>query len=212
MLTITLADKQSLAWAQEMVEQYHYLHHCVDVRCNPVAYRVMLNDEPIGCLIFGRPESTRCNGWYGSCEDVKSGKCRLTRWQILNLARVWLHPDIQQGGSSYIANAATQVIAQSLRRVGYDYLNCKPPVWMEEPFEIREVLSYCQSTIHHGTLYKASNFQLMRTNDRGIETYMRPLRHLTHAEKAHIATRSQQDKRAQRLRLARDVQQLELIA
>jgi len=163
----------------------------------------MLQDDPIGCLIFGRPESTRVNGWYGSVEDIATGKCYLSRWQILNLARVWLHPSIQHDGANYIANAATWVVAQSLRRVVYDYLIEKPPVWMQEPYEIREVLSYCDTRIHQGTLYKASNFHLVRTNAKGIETYARPVRHLTHAERAQIARRSQEDKRCQKLRAQR---------
>jgi hypothetical protein len=210
MISLALADKEGLQWAQSQVEQYHYLKKPVDVRCMPIAYTVMLQSEPVGCLIFGRPESTRCNGWYGGVEDVLSGKCRLTRWQVLNLARVWLHPSIQHGGERYIKNAATGVIAQALKRVGYDYLVCKPPVWMEEPYEIREVLSYCDTSIHQGALYRASNFALIRKNDRGIETYARPIRHLTHAEKAHICQRSQSDKRAQKLRRERDMQQPEL--
>ena len=211
MLHLELADKDGLKWSQEMVSLYHYLKHPVDVRCSPMSYHVMLENERVGCLIFGRPESTRVNGWFGSVEDVASGKCRLSRWSIINLARVWLHPSIQQGGSQYIPNAATWAVAQGLKRVVYDFLVLKPPVWVEEPYELRECLSYCDTRVHQGTLYKASNFRLMRTNDNGIETYMRPLRRLTHAEHAHIRQRSQCDKRAQRLRLERHYQQLSLL-
>jgi hypothetical protein len=206
MLHLELANKIGLKWAQEQVTAHHYLHKPVDVRCSPIAYSIMLQDEPIGCLIYGRPESTKVNGWYGSVEDVASGKCRITRWQVLNLARVWLHPRVQHDGENYITNAATWVIAQSLRRVVYDYLIEKPPVWMQEPYEIREVLSYCDTRIHHGTLYKASNFHLVRTNGKGIETYARSVRRLTHAEKRQIAERSQENKRCQKLRLERDLQ------
>lgn len=125
-----------------------------------------------------------------------------------NLARVWLDPSVQHDGKCYIPNAASWVIAQSTRRVPYDYLVCRPPVWCEEPYEIREVLSYCDTSKHRGTLYKACNFSLARTNDRGIETYVRPVRRLTHAEHAHIRALSQTDKRAIRLRTARAYQQL----
>ena len=231
MLHLELADKSGLKWAQEKVTEAHYLHKPVDVRCSPVAYIVTLTRpgrallpekfredlteeqrliafpgkdvRRVGCLIFGRPESTRVNGWYGSVQDIASGQCRLSRWCVLNLARVWLHPDIQQGGTRYIENAATWVIAQALRRVGYDYLISKPPVWMNEPYEIQEVLSYCDTRIHTGTLYKASNFQRVRTNEKGIETYARPIRHLTHAEKKEIAGQSARDKRCQKLRAQR---------
>lgn len=210
-LSIQLADRDGLRWAQEQVTHFHYLKKPVDVRCSPVAYLVMVGDEPRGCLIYGRPESTKVNGWYGSIDDVLSGKCRLSRWQIINLARVWLHSSIQHDGKHYIENAATWVIAQSLRRVVADYLILKPPVWVEEPYEIRECLSYCDTRIHQGTLYKASNFRLMRTNQAGIETYARPLRRLTHAEHVAIRQQSQQDKRAQKLRRERLFSQLTLI-
>lgn len=202
-LSIALADKEGLAWAQEQVAAHHYLHHPVDVRCNPVAYRVLLRRAPVGCLIFGRPEATRVNGWYGSVEDVRIGRCPLTRWQVLNLARVWLHPSVQHGGDCYIANAASWVIAQAMRRIVYDYLIVKPPVWMEEPYEIRECLSYCDSRLHTGALYRAANFRLVRTNARGIQTYTRPLRRLTRVEIAHIRQRSASDARGGKLRTQR---------
>lgn len=202
-LSVELADKEGLAWAQEQVAQYHYLKSPIDVRCSPVAYLVLLGSERVGCLIFGRPEAARCNGWYGSVEDVQSGRCPLTRWQILNLARAWLSPDIQQGGSFYVPNAATWAIAQALRRIVYDYLILRPVVWMEEPYEIREILSYCDTRIHHGTLYRAANFYLKRTNEHGIETYVRATRRLTHAEHRAIEQASMHSQRSQKLRARR---------
>ena len=200
MLTIQLANKKQFAWAQQQVMEHHYLHTPVDARCSPVAYIVMLNDEPAGCLIFGRPESTKCNGWYGSVEDVQKKKCYLTRWQVLNLARVWLDPMVQVGGQHYILNAATIVIAQAMRKVVVDYLVQRPPVWMDEPYEVREVLSYCDLSKHKGTIYKAANFQLRRTNARGIQTYAIPVRRLTHAEHAAIAEQSRINPRSRQLR------------
>lgn len=208
MLTITLADKEGLQWAQQTVSEYHYLRKPVDIRSRPISYTILLGNERVGCLIFSRMESTFCRGHYGSVEDVKCGVCPLTRWQILNLSRVWLDPRIQQGHECYIPNAASQVISQALKRVGYDYLIEKPVVWVEEPYEIRECLSYCDTRKHTGALYRASNFQFKRKNEDGIETYVRPLRRLTHAEHACIHERSQHDPRAQRLRRERDYQQL----
>lgn len=211
-LSLMLADQQGLRWAQEQVTRFHYLHHPVDVRCRPLVYLVQYQDQPVGCLLFGRPEATRVSGWYGSVEDVARGACPLTRWQVLNLARVWLHPDLQAGGRCSISNAASWAIAQALRRVGFEYLVYHPPVWLNEPYEIREVLSYCDTNVHQGTLYRAANFRLVRTNERGIETYARQLRHLTHAEHAEIARRSRADLRARRLRAARTVVQAPLFA
>ncbi|GHO91514.1 hypothetical protein KSF_015620 [Reticulibacter mediterranei] len=69
MLSVVLADKCGLSWAQEQVERYHYLHTPVDPRCNPVALLVTLFEERVGCFIFGRPEATRVNGWYVMCNQ-----------------------------------------------------------------------------------------------------------------------------------------------
>src|SRR6266849_9171555 len=156
-LTLHLAGKAGLKWCNEQVSLHHYLHSPVDPRCSPVAYHIRYGDEPTGCLIFGRPESTKCNGWYGSVSDVATGACRITRWQVLNLARVWLHPDLQYGGRHYVKNAASWCVSQSLRRVVFDYLMERAVVWMEEPYEIREVLSYCDKRVHTGALYRACN-------------------------------------------------------
>jgi hypothetical protein len=78
-LTITLADRRGLAWAQQQVTQHHYLHRPVDARCSPVVYLVLDHDAPVGCLIFGRPQAQCVSGWYGSVSDVEAGKCPLTR-------------------------------------------------------------------------------------------------------------------------------------
>ena len=205
MLSLHLADKHGLAWAQDQVSRYHYLRKPVDVRCSLLAYLVLFHGERVGCLIFGRPEAQRCNGWYGSVEDVRTGRCRITRWQVLNLARVWLHPDIQRAGLHYVPNAATQVIAEALARVPYDYLVSHPPCFLEEPWLIAECLSYCDTRIHHGTLYRAANFRLVRENRRGIQTYTRPLRGLIPTEKRHIAQLASDSLRSKRYRAARAV-------
>lgn len=214
-LSLTLADKQGLAWSQATVEHYHYLHHKVDIRCSLLAYIVQdAFYRPLGCLIFGRPEAQRCNGWYGSVEDVSAGRCRVTRWQVLNLARVWLHPDVQRGGSCFVENAATWAIGQALHRVAYDYLVAHPPCFLGEPWLIRECLSYCDTRIHQGTLYRASNFALVRENTQGIQTYMRPLRGLTTTEQrtiARLATDSPRSKRYRAMRLAERFEQLPLM-
>lgn len=204
-LTLQLADRAGLQWAQEQVTLHHYLHRPVDARCSILAYLVMFGGERVGCLMFGRPEAQRCTGWYGSVEDAQGGRCPLTRWQVLNLARVWLHPSIQFGGMQYIPNAASMVISQSLRRVPFDYLAARPPCFLDEPYEIRECLSYCDSRIHTGALYRAANFTLVRENTHGIQTYSHPLRHLTRAERAQIIHISQTNERSRRYRAMRAV-------
>lgn len=204
-LFLHLADPAGLRWAQSQVMQHHYLQTPVDARCSPMAYLALLDGQRVGCLIFGRPEATRVNGWFGSVEDVQVGRCPLTRWQVLNLARVWLDPVIQQGGACYMPNAATWLIAQALRRVGYEYLTQHPPCFLDEPYEIREILSYCDVSKHRGTLYRAANFRLVRENERGIQTYAIPLRHLTHAEKRDIEKLARDSYRSRHYRSMRAV-------
>lgn len=203
MLSLVLADQTDLRWAQAQVATHHYLHRPVDARCSPVAYVILDGQESMGCLIFGRPQATRVLGWYGTLGDVAARTCYLSYWQIINLARVWLDPRIQKNGMHYIKNAASQMIAEALRRITVDYLMVKAPVWMNEPFELRECLSYCQSDLHTGALYRATNFQLVRSNHAGLQTYRRQLHHLTHAEKALITNRSMANQRARTLRAQR---------
>lgn len=200
-LTIQLADHAGLTWAQAQLTQFHYLHHPVDVRCSPVAYLVLDQDaRRMGCLIFGRPQASRVGGWYGSVEVQRADRCPLTFWQIVNLARVWLDPVVQHGGACYVPNAATHIMAQALRRIGYDYLMHHPPCFLNEAYEIRECLSYNDLTHHQGTLYRVANFRLVRENARGIQTYAIPLRHMTHAERHAIEKRADESLRSRRYR------------
>jgi hypothetical protein len=221
MLTLVLANEAGLRWSQNLVTDYHYLHTPVDVRCRPLAYQVMLFERPVGCLIFGRPEATKVLGWYGSVKDVEARVCPLTRWQVLNLARVYLDPCLQRGGhfdhprglvgpsvlpffydrcNEWHPAVASYVLDLALERIVFDYLYHRPPVWMEQPYELVHILSYNDTKRHRGIIYQAAGFELVRKNNNGIQTYRRVARPLTAAEHVIIARRSREDKRAQRLR------------
>lgn len=192
MIALRTADDRSLTWAQAQVSAHHYLHTPVDSRCAPFAYLVELEHgptSPVGCLIFGRPEATRCYDGgltYGSLNDVQAGRAQYDRWEVLNLARVYLLPSVQAGGK--ICNAhylpgytdrrgvwhstlASSAIKLALASIGYDYLMQRPPCFPDEPYEIKVVLSYCDTSRHKGTIYRAAGFALARTNERGIETW-----------------------------------------
>lgn len=129
-------------------------------------------------------------GWYGSVEDVESGRAGCTRWQVLNLARVWLDPVVQPGGALHVPGAvpgfidrrgvfrstlASAAILQLLSRVGADYLERRPPCFLEEPYELQWLLSYCDTRLHRGTVYRAAGADLYRTNKAGIQTFRWPL-------------------------------------
>ncbi|HEU4329175.1 MAG TPA: hypothetical protein VFS21_38910 [Roseiflexaceae bacterium] len=137
MLTLRCADAAGRAWAQAQIVEHHYLHKRVPNQCRPLAYVVQHAVlGPVGCLIFGRPQAQCCYQGgltYGSLADVLCGRAFWERWEIINLARVWLDPRIQLGGSHHVPNAATRMIGQALRRVHYDYLVACPPIDLLEP-------------------------------------------------------------------------------
>jgi hypothetical protein len=243
MHSITLdlvTDRADVAWAQERIAAEHYLHTPVDSRCRPLIYlahhqatwgaAAAAGPRAIAILIFGRPEATRCyvGGLaYGSQADVQAGRAQFDRWEILNLARVWVHPYFQAGGlycspddglpgytdrrGVWRSTLASSLIAEALARVGYDYLAQHPPVDCAYPYQIRACLSYCDRKLHKGTIYRASGFTLARTNTAGIETWYTTAAHALSAEQdADIRRRAEQAPRSRRIRAERSVEQLEL--
>lgn len=221
-LQLQLATREGLRWAQDRVTRFHYLHRPVDVRCSLLAYLVTLDGKRVGCLIFGRPEAQRCGDWYGSVEDVQIGRCRLTRWQVLNLARVWLDPAVQANGERceigqllvpgfrdrkhiWRTELASTIINMALLQIGVDYLEAYPPCFLDEPYEIMECLSYCDTRVHQGLLYRAAGFDLVRENTRGIQTYARRLRPLYQFEHMSIHHWANTSLRSKQYRSARAV-------
>lgn len=224
MITIIPAPSgtSSFSWCQHQVKVNHYLHSPVDVRCRPLAYLIQgPGAGPIGCLIFGRPESTRCYTGaltYGSRDDILSGRAQFDRWEIINLARVWLSPDVQPGGSLYHpdhlpgfvdrhgrwrSTLASTAIEMALDCVRLDYLLHHPPCFVDEPYQLRVCLSYCNTNLHRGVIYRASGFRLARRNQRGIETWWKTLPALNSSHDAVVRQRSTHDARARRFRAQR---------
>lgn len=192
MIELIPLDKAGVKWAQEIVTAEHYLHVPVDVRCSVEGYAVYLTAGqivkmgPVGLFLLGRPEATRCGSWYGGVDDHIGGKCEVTRWQVLNLARVWFHPDFQRGGRWYgpemlpgffdrkgefRSMLASSAISAMADRVGFDYLVRRPPCFLDEPYQIEWLLSYCDTRLHRGMVYRAAGFELYRTNRYGIQTW-----------------------------------------
>lgn len=181
--------------AQGIVTEYHYLQRPVDARCSVEGYWIetqigILDRYRIaGLFLLGRPEATRVNGWYGSVEDMVTCRCEVTRWQVLNLARVWIDPDFQAGGryfgnlpinnlpgfidrkGQFRSTLASSAISAMADRVGFDYLMRRPPCFLDEPYEIRYLMSYCDTRLHKGTIYREAGFELYRTNRDGIQTW-----------------------------------------
>jgi hypothetical protein len=215
-----------IKWAQAQVAAHHYLHAPVDARSSVEGYAVRLGDlGRVGCLLVGRPQATRCKDWYGSVEDVQVGRSEVTRWQVLNLARVWLTPEVQAGGAychpdtvpgfwdrsgawhSALASTALRLLAE---RVGYEYLLARPPVFPDEPYEIRWLMSYCDTRLHRGTIYAAAGWELYRTNAEGIQTWRTPLPPLNAHQREQIEGLSWQHARGRRYRAMRTEQHEQL--
>lgn len=212
-------DPDGIRWAQQVVAEQHYLHSPVDVRCSVEGYKVFIGD--IGCrgiLLFGRPQATRCSDWYGSVDDVECGRCEVTRWQVLNLARVWLDPVVQVRGEYcrpdvipgfvdrrgvFRSTLASTVLKTAIERIGYDYLVQRPPVFLDEPYEIKWLLSYCDTKLHKGTIYQAAGFERYRINSDGIETWRIRLPALGEEQDNMVRYYSERDSRAQRYRAER---------
>lgn len=101
---------------------------------------------------------------------------------------------------STLASAVVLALAQQVVR---DYLVRRPPCFLEEPYQLRWLLSYCDTRLHRGTIYKAAGFELYRTNERGLQTWRLPLRGLTPAEDAEVREASRFNSRSQAFRARR---------
>lgn len=173
----------------ECVRRHHYLHTAPDARTRPFAYVVAVHGVSAGCLFFGRTQSTACYKGeltYGGSEALKSGKAKYDRWEVLNLSRLWFSPDHQRGGRYFTADRipgfldrrgvfrstlASAVVHMAQARIGYDYLLRYPPCFLDQPYRIRTLLSYCNRTLHRGAVYRAAGWHLSRENGRGIQTW-----------------------------------------
>ena len=201
-------------WVRYICREKHYKRQEVHGRARPVSYLVVREEgwlladgtfrieqrERIGILIFARMRSSRCKGWYGNSKDVARKWAKQTQWEMLVLSRCWLDPRIQKHGEWHIPRAASLVIRKSLESIGYHYLLLKPPAFIDRPFEIKEVISYCTSDRFNCMLYLFSRFKLVRENDDGLRTYAHALPPLTDGQRRSILEASRLDKPARKKR------------
>lgn len=172
-LTLRLGNKSDVAWAQVTVTAHHYLRQPVDPRARPMVYLVEYEGACLGLAMLGIPHATRCGGWWGYPGLP-------TQWQVVDLCRVWLDPRIQAGGELcqpgivpgrfvegvYLPNTASWLIGQVLKRIQRDRVSLWPPVFPEQPYHIRLVISYHDPAHHLGTIYKATNALPMYKNEQ----------------------------------------------
>lgn len=218
MIRLTILNKAGMAWAKIMVERYHYLHAAPHPYSRPFGCRILVDWHSAGLLLFGRIQSTYRAGWYGSVEDVAAGRVECTQYQVLNLSRVWIDPKFQPGGKFHYpatcpgfidrkgvfrSTLASGAIQLAMQHIGLVYLLARPPVFLDEPYEIKWLLSYCDTRIHRGVVYRQSGFAEAGVNDDGIQTWRIPLPGLSAPEHERICAASALDRRANQLRSKR---------
>jgi hypothetical protein len=182
MIRVAVLDKPGIAWAREMCIRYHYLHTPPDNRGGPRYYGIYLGEQSnlVGCLVVTRPEATRTRGFWAPARLRARFPARYpySNWEIANLARVWIDPAAQDGGrlcvpgrvpgfqdrrGRFRSTLASAAILALLDTFQSDYLLAKPPPFLDQPWAIRWLVSYCDTTRHRGTIYRSAGFDLFRT-------------------------------------------------
>lgn len=142
-------DRDTLAdWSK----QYHYLHTAVHQRACPFGWACVFDDnlyqpdgKPSGFIVFCSVHFTKLRGEFGY-EGLP------TQWQVLSLARLWLHDNLPR-------NSESCFVGKALRRVQKRWLEIHPPKFPDEPYHVRKVISFCETERFLGTIYKATNFR-----------------------------------------------------
>ena len=174
-LNITLADAADLAWAQRTVTAAHYLRAPVDPRARPMAYIIRRDDWRVGLVMLGIPHATRCQSWWGYPGLP-------TQWQVVDLCRIWLDPEIQRDGfwcepgtvpgytdrhGTFRPTTATWAISEVLACVQADRVRLWPPVYPDRPYQIELAISYSDPRYHRGTIYRHAGALPMYTDRTG---------------------------------------------
>src|SRR6185369_11858882 len=91
-------EEKSYKWLDEMCVQHHYMHRAIHQRSTHFGWALSWNGDvlrpdgrPNGFLVYSSIHFTKMRGEFGY-EDLP------TKWQVLHMARLWIHPDFQAGG------------------------------------------------------------------------------------------------------------------
>lgn len=145
-------------WLNAMAVEHHYMHRAVHQRSCPFGWAVTFDDQqyqpdsaPSGFILFASIHFTRLTGEFGY-DGLP------TKWQVLSLARLWLHDNLPR-------NSETCVIGKAMKMVQRRWIEVHPPRFLEEPYHITKIISYSDTRFHQGTIYRAANF---RENGRTV--------------------------------------------
>lgn len=162
---------------RQTIEERHYLHRWPDARSLPFGYRLIVNGQETtpdgelwGAVVFKKPQHHQQRGLFGY-------RGLPTSWQVLDLARVWVHPCLQRKVNGHALCVFSQMVSHCARRVQKDWLAHHPPRFPNQPYHIVLLISYCDLSHHDGVAYRASGFQWKGyTSDRTKELYYRRLK------------------------------------
>jgi hypothetical protein len=161
-------------WLNDVATEHHYMHRPVHQRAVPFGWAVGFDGDvyqadgrPNGFIVYCSIHYTRLTGEFGYPGLP-------TKWQVLSLARLWLHPDLQTGGALYSpdilpgfmdrkgifrSTLATDVIKQSFEQVQDRWLEVHPPRFLDEPYHILKIISYADTRYFSGQIYRAAGFR-----------------------------------------------------
>src|SRR5690349_5155725 len=98
-MTLTVhraADPHTESLVREHCELYHYLNRWPDARSLPFGYCLQYGDSLFapdkrlwGLVVFKKPQHHQQRKLFGY-------QGQPTSWQVLDLARVWVHPSLQR--------------------------------------------------------------------------------------------------------------------
>ena len=169
-LNVHRATGSQVSNIREHCARDHYLHRYPDPRSLPFAYMLDVDGNlhrPDGRLngfiVMKKPQHHRQKDLFGYAGLP-------TAWQVLDMARVWVHPDLQQPG----LNIFSQMVSKVIKRVQWDWLEHHPPRFPDLPYHIELVISYADLKFHSGAAYRACSFTHLGTNN-DLSLYYRRL-------------------------------------
>lgn len=139
-------------WLNDMATQYHYMHRPVHCRAVPFGWSVSFDGN--ACQTDGAPSGfiVFCSIHFVKLADEFGYPGLPTKWQVLSLARLWLHDNLPH-------NSETVVMAKAFKMVQRRWLEVHPPRFYDQPYHILKIISYADTRFHAGTIYKAANFR-----------------------------------------------------
>ena len=128
-----------------VIIHHHYLHRSRTM--SQLSYWICIDEIPVGVLLYSLP---RVSVPIDGIEPMK----------LLELARLWIHPSVQnlsykdRNGKSHSLSVASCAMGKSLRRIKKDWEEKYPTL----P-EVDAIVSWSDDVRHKGTIYKSSNFK-----------------------------------------------------